>query len=148
MLEAVLVLDVVLEAVPASWPALEDVPASALGATHTLFVQVSPARQLPQLTVPPQVSGMVPQLSLPGHAVRGVQPQTFWVLPPPHVSGAVQAGPQFSVVPSHAATVPQLAPVGHVVVQLKSSALESSVAPAQSAVPPRREPRPRRAASR
>lgn len=120
LLEAVLVLDavVVLDAV------LEVVPASVPATPHTLFVQVSPMRQVPQLTVPPQVSGMVPQLSPAGHAVMGAQPQTFWVPPPPHVSGAVQAGPQFSVVPSQAATVPQLTPVGHVEVQLKSSALE------------------------
>jgi hypothetical protein len=43
--------------------------------------------QVPQLTVPPQPSGMVPQLSGGGHDVIGVQsvpPQTLGVPPPPH----------------------------------------------------------------
>jgi hypothetical protein len=40
--------------------------------------QVSGAVQLPQLTVPPQPSLIVPQSAPPGHVVFGVQHWLFW----------------------------------------------------------------------
>jgi hypothetical protein len=56
----------------------------------------------------------MPQFCPAGHDVRGVQPQTLGVPPPPHVCGAVQV-PQFTVPPQPFGTVPQLSPAGHVV---------------------------------
>ncbi|MBS2033257.1 MAG: hypothetical protein JST54_35615, partial [Deltaproteobacteria bacterium] len=50
-----------------------DAPADA---THRLPVHTSFAPHVPQLTVPPQPSGVVPQFSPAGHAVSGVQPHT------------------------------------------------------------------------
>ena len=69
----------------------------------------------PQLTVPPQPLGTVPQLSPAGQVVIGVQPQTLGVPPPPQLCGAVQAGPQVSVPPQPSERVPQLAPPGQAV---------------------------------
>jgi hypothetical protein len=48
-------------------------------------LQATPPGHEPQLTMPPQPSGTVPQLSPAGQLVIGVQPQTFAVPPPPHV---------------------------------------------------------------
>ena len=54
--------------------------------------QVSGAVQVPQSSVPPQPSGMLPQFMPRAAHVVGVHPQTFAVPPPPHVCGAVHAG--------------------------------------------------------
>src|SRR5262249_35382375 len=49
------------------------------------------AVQTPQVSVPPQPSGIVPQFFPWAAQVVGVQtPQTFATPPPPHVCGAVQ----------------------------------------------------------
>jgi hypothetical protein len=65
--------------------------------------------QLPQLSVPPQPSGIEPQF-LPCFAhVVGVQPQTLAVPPPAHVCGEAQL-PQFRVLPQPSGTEPQFLP--------------------------------------
>jgi hypothetical protein len=74
-----------------------------------------PGTQTPQLMVPPQPSGIVPQLKPAGHAVIGVHPQTLGVPPPAHVWGDAQDGPQSSAgQPTTVGWyVPQLSPGGH-----------------------------------
>ena len=52
----------------------------ALPAVHT-----AGGVHVPQLIVPPQPLGAVPQFWPPGQEVAGVQPQTLGVPPPPHV---------------------------------------------------------------
>ena len=76
--------------------------------------QTCPSVQVPQLSVPPQPSDAVPQLSPSGHVVAGVQPHWLATPPPPQVSGAVQV-PQLRVPPQPSDTEPQLSPAGHVV---------------------------------
>jgi hypothetical protein len=87
---------------------------------HTLGVlpppQVAGATQGPQLSVPPQPSGGVPQVA-PSAAqdvgTHGPIPHRFGIPPPPHVSDPVHA-PQVSVPPQPSATVPHVAPTcGH-----------------------------------
>ncbi len=75
---------------------------------------MSGAVQVPQSSVPPQPSGMLPQ-SVPCAAhVVGVQ-HTFGVPPPPQTAGAGQV-PQFKVPPQLSGMPPQLAPcAAHVV---------------------------------
>jgi hypothetical protein len=72
---------------------------------------------LPQVIVPPQPSGHVPQFLPPGHTVSAVhagEPQTLDVPPPPQVSGGVQVPvPQVIVPPQPSAQGPQFRPVGH-----------------------------------
>ena len=63
----------------------------------------------PQLTVPLQPSGIVPQLSGAGHDERGVQPQTLAVPLPPQLCGAVHA-PHVSVMPQPSESMPQFLP--------------------------------------
>jgi hypothetical protein len=80
---------------------------------HTLGMPLPPHEsgkaQLPQLSVPPQPFGMVPQ-SLPCAAqVVGVQPQTLAVPPPPQLCGERQL-PQLSVLPQPFEMVPQFLP--------------------------------------
>jgi hypothetical protein len=78
---------------------------------------VSGAWQVPpsalQWTAPPQPSETTPQFISLGHVVSGTQPelppQTLWVPPPPHVSGAVQV-PQLYVPPQPSLSTPQLRP--------------------------------------
>jgi hypothetical protein len=93
-----------LSIVPQFFPAGHAVSGVQLLA-HVPFAQTIPLGQPPpippQLTIPPQPSGTVPQLRAPqaAAAVRGVHPQTLGVegAPPPHVCGDVQV-PQ-SMVP-------------------------------------------------
>jgi hypothetical protein len=68
---------------------------------------------VPQLTVPPQPLGTVPQVKPAGQALRGVQPHWLGLLgvPPPHVCGAVHV-PQLTVPPQPSGTVPQVSPAG------------------------------------
>ncbi len=82
---------------------------------------------MPQVSVPPQPSAIVPQLSPAGHVVFGVQPQTLGLLgvPPPQVCGAVHA-PQTTVPPQPSATVPQLSPAGHVVFGVQLEQMSSA----------------------
>ena len=73
--------------------------------------QVAGAVQVPQLTVPPQPFGAVPQFCPPTQACAGVcgmqvVPQTLAVPPPPQVAGAVQV-PQVTVPPQPSEAVPQ-----------------------------------------
>ena len=65
------------------------------------------------MSVPPQPSGMVPQLSPVGHLVIGVQPQTLAVPPPPQVAGD-EHEPHVTRPPHPLETVPQLSPGGQV----------------------------------
>src|SRR6185437_10614386 len=78
---------------------------------------VSPVAQVPQLSMPPQPSEIVPQLSGVGHLVSGVQlaPQTLAVPPPPHVSPVGHVPPQTTMPPQLSEIVPQLSPAGQVV---------------------------------
>jgi hypothetical protein len=76
----------------------------------------------PQLTVPPQPSGRVPQFFPPAQRVAAVPAwqHTFGMSPcagmPPQVSGAVHgAPPQLMTVPQLLVSVPQFSPAGHVV---------------------------------
>ena len=69
----------------------------------------------PQLIVPPQPLGAVPQFCPAGHVVAAVHPQTLGVPLPPQVCGNTHAGPHATVPPHPSATVPQLSPAGHVV---------------------------------
>src|SRR5439155_1078576 len=65
---------------------------------------------------PPQPFGTVQQFVPVGHIVTvGVQPQTLAMPPPPHVCGAVHAGPHETVPPQPSGMVPQLSGDGHVV---------------------------------
>ena len=67
---------------------------------------------MPQLMVSPQPSDTTSQF-LPLQAtclVLGVQPQTFGVLPPPHVCGATQLLAQATPCPQLLRTLPHLAP--------------------------------------
>src|SRR5262249_28411274 len=72
--------------------------------------QVCGAVQTPQVSVPPQPSGIVPQfVPCAAPASRVQVPQTFAAPPPPQVSGAVQR-PQVSVPPQPSGIVPQFFP--------------------------------------
>src|SRR5262245_34096547 len=72
--------------------------------------QVCGAVQAPQVSVPPQPSGIVPQFFPCAAQVVGVQaPPTFAVPPPRQVSGAPQT-PQVSVPPQPSGIVPQFFP--------------------------------------
>lgn len=62
-----------------------------------------------QLRVPPQPSEIVPHDAPRAAHVAGVQPQTFGVPPPPHVSGAVQV-PHSMVPPQPSDAEPHTAP--------------------------------------
>ena len=55
--------------------------------------------QVPQSSIPPQPSAIVPQSATQAAHVVGVQPQTFGVPPPPQVLNPVQVLPQLSVPP-------------------------------------------------
>jgi hypothetical protein len=70
----------------------------------------------PQLTVPPQPSGIVPQMSPAGHAAIGVHPHTFGLLgvPPPQVL-LPEHVPQLSMPPQPSAIIPQLSGEGQAV---------------------------------
>jgi hypothetical protein len=52
---------------------------------HTLPEHVCPPEHVPHITIPPQPSSIVPQLSPLGHTVSGVQPHWFGAPPPPQV---------------------------------------------------------------
>jgi len=86
----------------------------------------------PQLTVPPQPSGCVPQLRVPqaADAVLGVQPQTLATLgdPPAQVCGEVQV-PQLIMPPHPSDTASQFLPV-------HATVLVFGVQPQTFAVPP------------
>jgi hypothetical protein len=84
--------------------------------------------QVPQLIMPPQPSGAVPQFWPVGQVVLGTHgvPQTLGVPPPPQVAGAVQV-PQLSMPPQPSAMEPQFWPLGQVV---------SGVQPQTLGVPP------------
>ncbi len=84
---------------------------------------------MPQVTVPPQPLGMVPQLSPAGQVVMGVQLLPHWLAtpPPPQVCGAVQV-PQATVPPQPLGTVPQLSPAGQVVMGVQTAGQMSSCA--------------------
>src|SRR2546425_10140908 len=79
--------------------------------------QVCGAVQAPQVSVPPQPSGIVPQFVPCAAQVVGVQalgggvprPQTFAMPPLPQTCGAVQA-PQGSAPPQPLGTVPPVWP--------------------------------------
>lgn len=103
-------------------PSLVQHPPSGQGlvpeqGTQTLSpeqIGVVPPHVPPQLTVPPQMLGIVPQFASAGH-VLSVQPQTFGLpgLPPPHVSGAVQVPEPHRACPPHPSSiVPQSRPTG------------------------------------
>ncbi|HXC53106.1 MAG TPA: hypothetical protein VN634_19620 [Candidatus Limnocylindrales bacterium] len=62
-----------------------------------------------QSTVPPQPFAIVPQVAPTSSHVSGVQPQTFGVPPPPHVSGTAQL-PQLRRPPQPLEIVPQVFP--------------------------------------
>ena len=65
--------------------------------------------QLPQLSVPPQPSPMLPQFFPWAAQLVGVHPQTFEVPAPPHVCGLVQL-PQLSEPVHPSEMVPQFLP--------------------------------------
>jgi hypothetical protein len=87
-------------------------------------LHVELAGQVPQVTNPPQPSGIVPQTSPAGHALSGVQPQTFATLgvPPPHVL-VPEHVPQFSVPPQPSLIVPQLSGEGQPVALVQPQTL-------------------------
>src|SRR5262249_60361435 len=97
--------------VPPARPVAGRVGSAAAGATPQTFAtpappQVAGAVQTPQVRVPPQPSGTVPQFLPRAAQVVGVQmPQTFAV----QTFGAVQT-PQVSVPPQPSEMVPPLAP--------------------------------------
>src|SRR4051812_43916919 len=70
--------------------------------------QISGAVHAPQLTIPPQPSGNIPQLTFFDSHVAGVQPHRWGVPPPPQVRGAAHV-PQLSIPPHESATIPQSA---------------------------------------
>jgi len=74
-------------------------PPHVLGAVH-----------VPQSSVPPHPSGMVPQLAPSAAHVLGVQPHVYGVVPPPHVSGKTHGSPQSSAVPHPSSGLPHVAP--------------------------------------
>src|SRR5207342_1439936 len=77
--------------------------------------QVCGLVQLPQLNIPPQPLGMLPQFFPKAAHVVGAQPQTFAVPAPPQVCGLVQT-PQLSVLVQPSEMVPQFLPCAvHVV---------------------------------
>ena len=66
-------------------------------------VRQSSASHVPQVSVPPQLFGIDPQVAPSAAQVVGVQPQTPGVPPPPQVSSPAQASPhaaQLLLVPS------------------------------------------------
>ncbi len=87
---------------------------------HTLGVPPPPhvcgEEHDPQMTMPPQPSGIIPQLSGAGHVVSGVQPHTLGVPPPPHVWGAVHGGPQVTMPPQPSGMVPQSSGAGQLAI--------------------------------
>ena len=93
------------------------------------FSQCSPSEQVPQVTVPPHPSGMVPHsLVLEPHDTVGVQrPQRFAVPPPPHVSPLAHV-PQFSVPPQPSARLPQFEPLCAQVPRVQCATTHSPVA--------------------
>src|SRR5262249_60386312 len=72
----------------------------------SLASHVAGAVQVPQLTVPPQPSGAVPQICPVGQVVRGTQ--THWLLAL-HVVGGAQV-PQLTVPPQPSGCVPHAWP--------------------------------------
>jgi hypothetical protein len=72
--------------------------------------QVDPVAQEPQLIVPPQLLGNVPQVAPRSPQVAGWQPHWFGVPPPPHESGRVH--PQTSVPPHPLSMLPHC-PAAH-----------------------------------
>ena len=86
----------------------------------------------PQLTVPPQVSLIIPQLSVEGQPVSLVHPQTFGTpgFPAPQVWPAGQVplvAPQVMGGQPGAVKVPQLSPTGHVVLQVGEQVFPSAL---------------------
>ena len=78
----------------------------------------------PQLTVPPQVSLIIPQLSVEGQPVSLVHPQTFGTpgFPAPQVWPAAHV-PQWIVPPQPSGMVPQLSPVGQALIGVQPQTL-------------------------
>jgi hypothetical protein len=76
--------------------------------THTLLMQVALAEQVPQLSEPPQPSGMLPQFLACAVQLVGVQPPPVWQVPPTQLwlTGQVQV----IVPPQPSDTGPQAAP--------------------------------------
>jgi hypothetical protein len=66
---------------------------------------------MPQLRIPPQPSGTVPQFCPGGHTPI-VQPHWLGVPPPPHVCGAMHV-PQSTVPPQPLSALPQFWPLTH-----------------------------------
>jgi hypothetical protein len=83
--------------------------------------QVFGVEQVPQLSEPPQPSGIVPQFLPCAVQVVGVQPQTFAVPPPPQVFGAMQV-PQLSDPVQPSEMVPQFLPCAAQVVGVQGAA--------------------------
>src|SRR5262249_34039569 len=102
-------------------------------APHTLGTppppQVCGAVQTPQVSVPPQPSGIVPQFFPCAAHVVGVHaapPQTFATPPPPHGWGAVQA-PHLGVPPQPFAMLPQFLPCAAQLVGMQVVAPPSTI---------------------
>ena len=77
---------------------------------------------VPQLIVPPQPSGAMPQFWPAGHCVAGMQrPHTLGVPPPPQVSGAAQL-PQLIKPPQPSEMLPQFFPSAMHVVRVQGGA--------------------------
>jgi hypothetical protein len=77
--------------------------------THTLLVQTFLPLQVPQSSVVPQPSSMLPQVAPSASQVLGEQPH-WWALPlPPQVAGAWQV-PQWSVPLQPSGASPQSYP--------------------------------------
>src|SRR6185295_16926028 len=87
-----------------------------------------PLQHVPQSSVPPHPSGIVPQFFPCAAHVVGVQPQTFAVPPPPHVCGAVHV-PQSSVPLHPFGIVPQSFPCAAHVVGVQRTARTRNPAP-------------------
>jgi hypothetical protein len=76
--------------------------------TQTLLVQVALTGQVPQLSVPPQPSGIVPQFLPCAEHVVGVQPPPVWHVPPVHVCPVGHV--QLIMPPQPSETLPHLLP--------------------------------------
>jgi hypothetical protein len=80
------------------------------GVPHTFGIvtpQACPVVHVPQSSVPPQPFAAMPQLKPSDGQVLAVQPHTFIVPPPPHVSGALQP-PHDTIVLQLFATITHL----------------------------------------
>jgi len=130
---------------PQSLPIWQTFAVHAMPAAHTFAMRVpilpaphdSPAGQLPpQLSAPPQPSGMVPQLRAPQLTCVG-QPHSWGVPPPPHDLPVEHKLPQSIVLPQLSGMTPHdIAPHIALTHAAKSPPAKSNVSAMSSPAPP------------